>query len=249
MNLKKILIIVASFLVVVGLTVGVLIFVKGAKTEDNKNVESARGIQPSDDFDFGTISGIVALPTISQSPAESDGWSTTSSTEKTTFVNKVMTDTNGCTLTISSQQSVYSDETVKDYDFTKSFMNSLVQSEQGTVSEEYIIRVSSNQGDVYFYSGVYNPSYKLTSGVAGTAVKGYTTFIAARSITTPIATVSTTAAGGVLASYSNVPSMTIKYECPTDKFSADDALALIKQISFDFSSTNVITNTDAAGSK
>ena len=122
MTKKNIILTIIGLVVIFGLTVGGLILFKGLNS--NKN-ESSDRISASDDYKFAPISNIKALPLISQTITDDSSWSVGSSSESSNYVSLTLNSTDGATLSITSQQSTYTDDSIDDYNFSKNLLRHL----------------------------------------------------------------------------------------------------------------------------
>lgn len=248
MTKKKIIFTIIGLVLVFGLTIGGLILFKGLNS--NNNVSSDK-IATSDDYKFASINNVEALPLVSQTITDDNSWSIGSSSDSSNYISLVLNNTNGATLSITSQQSVYTDNSIDDYKFSKNLAKSYIDSEQGEIDNSFIIKLPSNQSDIEFYVAIYKPTYKMqSSGSDSQNVDSKTKLIAVRSITTSIASVSSNSTQeGVVSSYDIIPTMMIAYESDTDKFDSDQVIDLFKKITFDLSSTEKIDTSSNADAK
>jgi len=250
MSVKKIAIIVGAFLAVIAITIGVLVILK--PQTKNQGVETSRGIKLTDNFEFNKLSNISGVPTFSSVPKAQSGWSVTTTSDELALGNASLSNQNGCMVSITSQLTPYTDKTLADFALTKAYVGTIASSEDGTLGDEYVIRLNSSDGEVDFYSGVYNPTAKLThpTGTTATTTGGvekldgaYSTYLAVRSIASPISTGVKSATlpsdskykdGEIVKIADMIPTIVAKYTCKSEAFNAEEAAKFVKQITVDF---------------
>jgi len=261
MSIKKIAIIVGAFLVVMAITIGVLVVLR--PQTKNQGTETSRGIKLTDNFEFNKLSNVTGVPTFSATPKAQSGWSVTTTSDESALGNVSLGNQNSCTLSITSQLSPYTDKTLSDYALSRAYASTIASSEDGVLGDEYIIKLNSSQGEADFYSGVYSPKVKLThpTGTTATTAGGtekldgaYSTYLAVRSIASPISSGVTSATlpsdskykdGEIVKISDMIPTIVAKYTCKSDVFNAEDAVKFVKQITIDFKATK---KTEAASS-
>lgn len=236
---------------IIAATVGLLYVLNVGK---NSNV--SRGAKPTDSQVFSKIDGVTSLPVFSELPGETSGWKKTSSLSESTYSNTQLTNDNACTIDISSQLLPNIQKDVKDFQLSRSFIDTTALSEEGSSSDPYVITVRSTDGDVDFYSALYNPKLQLvhSTGTTPTTQGGskkrdgaFSTYVAARVFGSQVqvseASGDSTVTKGVVSLGAMLPAVIINYTCPTDRFDVNDALKMVHQVKIDFTKTTQITPT------
>jgi hypothetical protein len=253
MSHKKIIILSSIAVVVLLVTAGAIFMLKSQSNTAQQSPASTAIV-------FNEIKDVNGLPTFSETPPSDNGWATTSSSADISAGIFSAINANSCSISIVSQQLPYIDKSSADYELSKANAKVILLSEQGAVGDEKNIKIRSTLEDTDFYTVTYNPKIRLThpegttpatSGGATTLQDPYTTLLAVRSIKNPIdaSTGETTAKKetGVVVQSDVIPTVVIKYTCPSDVFKADDGFALIKQIKLDFSATNKVDSNATTG--
>lgn len=247
MTTKRIILISLSGLIVVGVITGLLLFILTKPVANQATI--GRGVKPTDTTEFEKVSGIVGLPIFSKLPSEQNGWRIIKNDTDATYSFVQLEQSNSsCTLELSASQIPFIDKTQKDYALSKSTAVTRAAAEQGTLSDAYIITISTTKEDAQFYSAVYRPKIMLdhpstttptTSGGSKEVTGEYQTFIAARAYSTVISQGSTdneVDQKGVIPLADSAPAVVLKYSCKKDDFVVEDALGLLKQIQVDTTS-------------
>jgi hypothetical protein len=248
MSKKRIILSIAIFLGVIAATVGVLYLLNVGKSTD-----ISRGVKPTDNQVFSQVNGVASLPVFSELPAEGSGWTKTSSITESAYASTQLTHDDACTIDISSQLLPNTQKDIKDFQLSRSLVETTAISEDGSASDPYVISVRSTSGDVDFYSALYNPKTQLvhSTGTTPTTQGGskkregsFTSYIAARVFANQIkigdSQEESTVNEGIVSLGAMLPAVTVNYTCPTDRFDIQDALERLKQVKVDFTKSTII---------
>lgn len=266
MSLKKILIIAGSLVIVIGLTIGILVIIK--PQVGTQGVETTRGIKPTGNFVFNDISTVSSLPSFINIPKDS-GWTKVQSAEETSFINVQLTNPDSCSFSAQSQTTPFPNIKLKDYELSKTYATTVAGSEQGTLSDVYVIKIKTSKDDADFYTGVYSPKISLThpAGTTPTSEGGttqltgdYKTFIAVRSISTPLKSPASNTNvspegdtkyknGEIITLGDTIPTIVLKYTCKASAFDVNAALKFVQQVKLDLNPSVQTTTTDTSVGK
>ena len=248
MSIKRIILFVAIFLVVIAATVTTLYLFNVGKTQTY-----SRGVKVTDDYVFQKVANVSGLPLFAELPAERSGWKKTTSSSESTYAHAQFTRDNTCTVDITSQLLPNTEKDKKDFQLSQSLVETTARAVDGTASDPYVIAVGSKQGDVDLYSALYNPRLKLVHSTGTTPtnqggseklVGDFTTYIAARVIGSDIAIgqsdTESSVTGGIVSLGAMLPAVIYSYTCSTAQFDVNDALALLGDVTFDFSNTTQV---------
>jgi len=242
MTLKNILITIGGLILITGITVGILSLLKPTTNGPQTDTPANSRVKVTDDYVFKTIDKASFSPSVDASPSTNDGWVKQSEAIASSGTIKFTKD--NCSIDIISQKSPYVDTEGKDYALSKALATSIAAGDQGTLYDGAVMTLSSSQGDIEFYSALYNPTlrYATTEGKSTTETlkEPYTTLVAVRSIAIPLpSTPSTTEGGpakeGIIPLSPSIPSFVVKYTCKKNSFNVDTAASVIKQVSIKFS--------------
>lgn len=191
--MKRIVLIILGFLLVVGLSLGALMMFGPKETKQQSSNEPARGIAVSAQTKFEDVS-VEAVPVISAKPAQNDGWKIDTEESSPEFTSLAYT--NGtCSVNTVAQLSPLPQEADGDFALSRDHAEAMVAAAGGELSELYVVRGVTQAGTLQYYSGVYTPKTDLTHPESttptktggSTAVSGKrSAFIAVRSIDSPI---------------------------------------------------------------
>lgn len=249
MSKKMILIAIVIFVLAGAATFGVLSVMKGIGS--TSDAESARGVKPTDDYVFNAINDLKGLPIFTKKPSASNGWDEKSSLSDATFQAIRFENKNSCVLEIKSLQTTITTKTDTDLMLSKQHASRVALSEQGELSDDYILQLSSTRGNTDFYTAVYTPKIQLTQstgttpttqGGSVTLSEPYTTYIAVRSINSPIVSGSSqsTNTDGIVKAFDTIATVVMTYTCSSSAFNVDEAVKMIKQVTIDFDNTQKI---------
>ena len=239
---------IAIFLVIIAATVGILYVLNVGKSTD-----ALRGVKPTDSQVFSKVDEVKSLPAFSELPNETSGWKKTSSLSESAYSNTQLTNDSSCTIDISAQLLPNTQKDVKDFELSRSLVDTIALSEEGSATDPYVIPVRSTNGDVDFYSALYNPKLQLihSTGTTPTTQGGskkrdgaFSTYMAARVFGNRVQvgeeSTESTVEKGVVSLGAMLPVVVYSYTCPTDRFDVSDAVKHLKQVKIDFKKTTTI---------
>lgn len=248
MSVKKIILFIVLFLTVIMVTtVTLYVFNVG------RNGELSRGSKPTQNQVFTTISSVSGLPVFTELPPESSGWKKTTSVSESAYSSTQLLQDNTCTIDISSQLLPNTQQVLKDFQLSRSLIETTALSEDGYATDPYVISVRSTSGDVDFYSALYNPKLQLVHSTGTTPTNqggskkregSFTSYVAARVFGNQIKIgdnqEQSTVKEGIVSVGAMLPAVVVNYTCPTDRFDIKDALGLLKQIKIDLTQSSKI---------
>lgn len=248
MSVKKIILYIAIFLVVLASTVAVLYVLNVGKT-----TTYSRGILPTDETTFGTVAGASGVPLISELPAERNGWKKITSSSETTYAYVQLSRDDGCRFDVTTQLLPNTDKDKNDFQLSRAVVDTSARSVEGVASDPYVLSLQSKQGNVEFYTAVYNPTLVLVPSMGTTPTNqggskrldgSHTTFIAVRVIGKDVTIgendSESRVADGIVTLGSMLPAAVITYTCPTSQFDVNDPLGLLADLTLDFANTTQI---------
>jgi hypothetical protein len=250
MSVKRIILYVIIFLVVIAATVATL-YLLNVRTSETYS----RGVLPADDYVFQEIDGVAGVPAFAQLPAERQGWKKVTSSSEATYAHVQFARDNTCKLDITSQLLPNTETTKNDFLLSRSLVETTARTVDGVPSEPYVISAESNKGNVELYSALYSPKLALVSSTGTTptneggskALDGdFTTYVAARVFGSDVAigqsTAESTLSSGIISIGAMLPAVVVSYTCSTPQFDVNDALGLLGEIAFDLTSAAPVTS-------
>ncbi|MFZ2126490.1 MAG: hypothetical protein WAV04_03180 [Candidatus Microsaccharimonas sp.] len=233
MTVKQVFIMIGIFIGVAALTVGGLMLFRYLTSGDES-------VQSNDVTTFTEISDITFVPALGTVPAADNGW-INYTTEVAREIGITQLKKASCRVTIEPRKVILYDASLKDYALSRDFAKTVAAGEQAELSDDQIIKIASNKGEVQFFTGIYHPTYGLLTEEIGEGntppmddnqgkLEGdRTTFIAARLFNNPLE-------GEDIGDQKQIPAIVYKHACMDVDFDKTEALTMFGQVEIDFAS-------------
>ena len=242
MTIKKVLISIGIVVAAIVITIGAIFLIRSMMTP--KTTGDIRGVKLTADYQFKSFDSVVAAAKFTTLPT--DGWTRSAASVDDAQGSATLNGAGSCSLSAMSQLTPYIDKKSAEAVLSQNYATTITQSEQGTLRDEYVLKIGSDKGDVELYTALYTPKVILThaSGTTPTMQDGttkltdeYTTLIAVRVLKNPITPIGATVAkdSKTIGYGDSVPTVTLKYSCKAADFKIDSAVKTMQSIKLNLS--------------